>query len=134
MILSIKTDYIGAIAGALCMIHCISTPFLFIIKSCSVACCEDTPVWWRLIDVAFLLISFYAIYHTSKKAIPTWLKTTFWLSWTILFLIIINEQINLFQINNKLIYIPGLLIITLHLYNIKFCRCSEKECNSNIHS
>ena len=134
MISSIKTDYIGAIAGALCMIHCISTPFLFIIKSCSVVCCEDAPVWWKLIDVAFLLISFYAIYHTSKQAIPTWLKTTFWLSWTILFLIIINEQINLFQINNKLIYIPGLLIITLHLYNIKFCRCSEKECNSNIHS
>ena len=40
--INLKQDYIGAVASALCLLHCIATPFLFVAKACSAACCIDS--------------------------------------------------------------------------------------------
>ena len=55
---SFSLDKIGIAATALCMIHCIGTPFIFIAKACSTACCAGAPLWWQLIDYFFLIITF----------------------------------------------------------------------------
>ena len=125
---SFSLDNVGIMAGSLCMIHCIGTPFLFIAKACSVSCCSDAPLWWQLIDYFFLIISFVAIYFITKKTIPNWVKISFWISWLTLLLTILNHTFTIVEVPKYFIYIPASAIIILHFYNIRFCKCEEDSC------
>ena len=125
---AIPLDSVGIVAGTLCMIHCIATPFLFIAKACSSVCCADTPVWWQLIDYAFLIISFIAIYFITKKSTLSWIKIAFWISWFLLLVTLLNHTFMIISAPEYFIYIPASAIIILHFYNIKFCKCSEDSC------
>ena len=123
----IKSDSIGILASTICMMHCIATPFLFVVRSCSAVCCASAPSWWRWLDVFFLAISFFAIYQSSKN-IKTWVKYTMWFSWTILLGAIVNENLNIISIHKYIIYIPAFLLVFLHTYNLKYCKCEEDNC------
>ncbi len=126
----IKTDYIGAIAGTLCLIHCAITPFVFIAKACTDVCCESAPTWWKMIDFVFLIISFLAIYQTTKNTNKPWLNRAFWISWLALCLLIFNEQLLWMKVDKLITYFPALLIIVFHLYSLKYCKCSKNTCFS----
>jgi hypothetical protein len=126
--LSLPLDTIGIIAGSLCTIHCMATPFLFIAKACSTACCADAPSWWIMIDYLFLLISFLAIFFINKGLNIKWLKISFWASWTLLFFSILDHSFGFFFLPQNFIYIPSFLIIALHFYNVKFCKCQGETC------
>ena len=126
-----KSDNIGAIASTLCLIHCIATPILFIAQTCSITCCSATPIWWRSIDYFFLIISFFAIYRSTKTTTSNWIKPALWLSWFMLFIIIINEKMAWFNFPESLIYVPALILIALHLYNRKYCQCKTTNCCTN---
>lgn len=125
---TVQLDKIGMLAGALCMVHCILTPFLFIAKACSSVCCADAPLWWQLVDYAFLIISLIAIYFISKKSKISWVKVTFWISWFLLLLTLLNHTFMIVSVPKYLMYIPASAIIILHFYNLKFCKCSEDSC------
>ena len=126
-----KTDIIGAIASSLCLIHCIATPFIFIAQSCSMVCCDSAPVWWRFIDYFFLVISFFAVYRSTQTTANYWIKPSLWLSWSVLFIIIMNEKITWFALSERAIYFPALILIGLHLYNKKYCQCTSTKCCTN---
>ena len=126
--LSLPFDTIGIIAGTLCTIHCIATPFLFIAKACSTTCCADAPVWWIMIDYLFLFISFVSIFFINKALNIKWLKISFWLSWTLLLLSILDHSFGISYMPENFIYIPAFLIILLHIYNVKFCKCKDVTC------
>lgn len=123
-----KPDELGAIASGLCLIHCVATPFLFIVQSCSIAGCSDTPVWWQIIDYIFLVISFFAVYRSTQTTVSKWIKPALWMSWGLLCFIIINEIIIWFSIPEYGIYIPAVALIVLHLYNRKYCHCNSNKC------
>mgnify|MGYP006151826353 CR=1 FL=1 len=129
--ISYSSDNVGIIASALCMIHCIGTPFLFIAKACTTTCCSEAPLWWQIIDYFFLIISFIAIYLVTQKTSLTWIKIVFWSSWIILLLTILNHTFQTFEIPKNFIYLPASTIIILHFYNLKFCKCSEDSCCIN---
>ena len=126
---TISLDRVGIISSILCMIHCIGTPFLFIAKACSTSCCSDAPLWWQIIDYLFLVISFIAIYSVSKKSTLRWLKLSFWISWFVLLITILNHTFQIVNLHSNSIYVPGLLIVVLHFYNLQFCKCSNQTCN-----
>lgn len=130
MLKSIKTDFIGASASMICLIHCIATPFVFIAKSCSDTCCVDTPLWWKIIDVLFLGISFTAIFQSAKNSSSKWVIRGLWISWTTLALIIVNEHLALLQLPNNSIYIPTIALVVLHICNLKYCQCEKDICCS----
>lgn len=130
MVLSQKSDVAGILASSLCLIHCVFTPFLFVAQT-QMACCEAVLGWWGSIDYLFLMISFFAIYKSTKTTTKNWVKTSFWLSWTILSIIIVNEHFGWFHLVEESIYIPALALILLHFYNIKYCQCSGEKCCSN---
>ena len=132
---SLSFDAIGILAGSLCTIHCLATPFLFIAKACSTTCCADAPVWWVMIDYLFLLISFAAIFFISKELNLRWLKISFWTSWTLLLLSILDHSLGISYLPKNFIFLPSFLIIALHFYNVKFCKCKEVACcceNNNV--
>lgn len=124
-------DSIGIIAGFLCAIHCIATPFLFIAKACSATCCSEAPTWWTAIDYLFLIISFIAIYFITKKDQNKWLKISFWTSWIILLITILNHSLNIISLPENFVYIPAGLIVILHIYNMQFCKCEKESCCQN---
>lgn len=126
-----KTDYLGAIASTLCLIHCIVTPFIFIVQSCSITCCSAAPSWWQFIDYFFLVISFFAVYGSTQTTSNNWMKFSLWLSWSLLFLVIVNEKKAWFFLNENFIYLPALTLIVLHLYNKKYCQCNVNKCVIN---
>ena len=40
-----KPDSIGVLSSALCMIHCIATPFFFVATACTATCCSAAPLY-----------------------------------------------------------------------------------------
>ncbi len=126
----LKADNIGALAGFLCLIHCIATPLLFVVKACTASCCASdvVPGWWKFIDYVFLIVSFLAIYYATKKTAQMWIKVALWLSWVALAAIILNEFFEFVLLSEQAIYIPALAIVGLHLYNRKYGSCSNDEC------
>lgn len=123
-----KSDTFGAVAGTLCMVHCIATPFLFIAQTCTVSSIEAIPVWWQWIDYFFLFISCIAVYQSSRTTSRNWMKRVLWLCWLMLSVVILNEKMEWFFLPEGVIYVPALALIVCHLYNRKFCQCRENHC------
>ena len=123
MMKSSQLDSIGILASSLCMIHCIGTPFLFVAKACTATCCSEAPIWWKIIDYIFLVVSFVAIYFINKNSSNQILKTTFWVCWFILLITIIDHSLNILNIPKNFVYFPAMLIVFLHFYNLRFCGC-----------
>ena len=131
IVLKQKTDLIGAIASTLCLAHCIATPFIFIAQSCSIVCCDSAPGWWGAIDYFFLVVSFFAIYRSTQTTSSNLIKPFLWLSWSVLFIIIMNEKRAWFPLGEQAIYFPALTLTVLHLYNKKYCQCNTTNCCTN---
>jgi hypothetical protein len=131
--LSKKSDTLGATASTLCLIHCLVTPVLFIVQTCTATCCNSSavPDWWIFLDYLFLGVSFIAIFWSSKTTSKEWMKYAMWIAWFALLAVILNERLELFTINEYLGYLPALLLVFLHLYNRKYCTCSAEGCRAS---
>jgi len=125
-----KANMFGVLASGLCLIHCLATPFLFVTKMCSDTCCSEAPAYWQWIDYTFLIVSLIAVYYSVINSSKNIIKIALWISWVCLFLVLLNEKILIVQLPNYTIYIPALALIVFHLYNRRYCQCSEKECCS----
>jgi hypothetical protein len=127
---TLVSDVIGASASALCFFHCIATPFLFVAKACSAACCshEGVPTWWKTVDYIFLVISFIAIYHTTKSSTKNWIKSTLWGAWILLLVGLLNKALHVLLLPESFAYFPALTLISVHLYNLKFHRNHKEDC------
>jgi len=125
---TLKTDKIGIIASTLCMIHCIATPFLFLAQSYSTSCCGASPNWWSSLDFLFLLISFFAIYQSSKNSSKTWVKYAMWVSWALLLTGLLNKKFQLLSVVESAMYFPAVMLVLLHLYNLRYCQCKTETC------
>ncbi|MEC9303562.1 MAG: MerC domain-containing protein [Bacteroidota bacterium] len=130
MFKSLNLDYIGASASFLCFLHCITTPLFFVVASCTNICCSGTPVWWQAVDYIFIVVSFVVILRISKCT-KKWILNLMWLSWLSLFLFLLNEKIMFFDLQKEITYIPALLLVSLHIYNVKSCNNCEVSLNNN---
>ncbi len=127
---AIKSDVLGAIASGLCVIHCIATPFLFVVQSCSVSksCCDSGPTWWSSIDYIFIAITFFAVYQSSKNTSKDWMKAGLYGTWVILSFLMLNDKMGFINLSEWWKYLAAVAMISLHIYNLKFCQCSEESC------
>ncbi len=126
-----KPDTFGAFASAMCMLHCLVTPLLFIVHTCAVGGCSTTPTWWSSIDFLFLIVSFFAIHQSVKTTFNKYVKNAFWISWAFLFIIIINENLQWIYLPEFVLYVPAIALIVLHVYNLNYCQCETNECCVN---
>lgn len=129
--LTSRSDIIGAIASIMCFVHCVATPFIFVAHAGLTHGMESHPWWWGTIDLAFLIISFFAVYWSTRNTTKRWIKYAFWFSWVFLSLILINEKVGLWHLAEELIYLPTLGLISLHFYNRRYCRCETDNCCAN---
>ncbi|APU10904.1 hypothetical protein A5M85_11605 [Cellulophaga lytica] len=126
-----RPDTFGALASALCLVHCFATPFIFIAHSCAAGGCETSPVWWRSLDYIFLIISFLAVLQSAKNTSKNFMKPLLWASWFSLFFLIVNEKIQLLSLPETVTYIIAIVLAALHIYNLKYCQCKTNNCCSN---
>ncbi len=121
-----KTDLVGAAASGLCLLHCLATPYLFIAQAAVHH--VESPLWWGLIDVIMLIVSFFAVYWAVKNTSRQWIKYALTISWIFLAIIILNEKFEGFHLVEEIIYLPTISLVLLHLYNRKYCYCEDEEC------
>ena len=132
MILDIKgnSDWIGAFASGLCIIHCLATPFLFVLQSCSVgkSCCDGAPLWYSYLDYVFIVITFFAVYFSSKNTSKNLMKYSLIVSWAVLSILVLNEKAGIFDLRPFVKYIVSFILIGLHLINMRYCQCKDEGC------
>ncbi|MCH9625393.1 MAG: hypothetical protein S4CHLAM123_05670 [Chlamydiales bacterium] len=125
-----NADYIGMASSSLCLVHCMMTLFIFIAQACTMSCCASSPRWWRAIDFLFLVISFVAVYFAAKNTSKRWVRTAFYLLFSLLSVFIINHHAHLIALPIQFNYLSAALLFLLHLYNRKYCKCPSKCCES----
>ncbi|MCG8330036.1 MAG: MerC domain-containing protein [Chitinophagales bacterium] len=118
----INADIVGAWASGLCAIHCALTPLVFIAQASvhfgtQVAGHSEIPWYWLLIDYAFLLIAFWAIWHTTRQNPKSWIKWGMWSAWSLVALTILAETFHFHFVGHALMYIGAIALVGLHLYN-----------------
>jgi len=119
-------DYVGAMASGLCMVHCLATPFIFAAHAtASLSCADISPLWWKLIDYLFLIISFCAIHFSSKSSSSKWIPKTLYVLWVCLAILVVNSSFHFIPLPHALLYIPALGLSALHLYNQRYCKCED---------
>ena len=128
IVLKQKSDILGTLSSSLCLLHCIATPFIFIAQTSTSTLREATPLYWQFLDYFFLIISFFAIYWSSKTTSIRWIKPLLWLGWLSLLIVVLNEKIGLFPLAEAVVYIPAFVLVFLHLFNKKYCQCNKDKC------
>ena len=123
-----KSDLFGILASSLCMVHCLVTPLIFVLQASTVNCSELGPMWWRMMDYVFLVISISAIHHSAKMTSAKWMPKALYTSWGILAFLILNESLHFLPIPHMLIYLPAFSLVFLHLFNQKYCQCETEKC------
>ena len=126
--LKMSADLVGATASTLCTIHCMASPFLFFASTCTKSCCESAPLWWMWIDYAFLFISLFAVYKSSKNTTKFWIKLVLWGSWTALSSFIFLEQNTELNLSDYYKYSAAVSLALFHVYNLKYCKCESDNC------
>jgi uncharacterized BrkB/YihY/UPF0761 family membrane protein len=129
--LKMSSDLIGATASTLCTIHCMATPFLFFASTCTKSCCNSAPLWWIWIDYAFLFISLFAVYKSTKNSSKFWIKVILWGSWMALSFFIFMEQNTQLNLSDYYKYSSALSLAFFHVYNLKYCQCESENCLAN---
>ena len=108
--------------------HCIFTPVLFALQGLSSGYGAELLTWWKNLDIFFLTLSFFAIYRSTRLSNNGLIKYALWISWVILFFLIINEKISWLPIAELIIYITTSSLIFFHIYNLNYCQCKSDNC------
>tara|TARA_B100001093_G_C26859849_1_gene1029454 strand:+ start:4541 stop:4930 length:390 start_codon:yes stop_codon:yes gene_type:complete len=125
--LSYKNDIAGTAVGALCLLHCALTPMLFLSPNfIELSNPSSALFWWKNTDFLFLTLAFIAVFRSSSRTSIKTLKLVFWVSWLFLSIAILNERLAFFESTEIYIYLSSMLLVTAHLYNLKFCLSSKK--------
>lgn len=118
-----KSDSLGVFSSVLCLIHCLATPLLFVTQAQIMGIAK--PVWWSYVDYILLVVSFFAIYKSTKVSSNSFVKKVLWISWLALTFLIINEKLEWLSLPELLIFIPTFSLIIFHTYNSFFCKCPK---------
>ena len=126
-----NADTLGIIASSLCLVHCLATPFLFLAQTGLIISEGAHPLWWKSLDFIFLGLSFIAVYRTTQVTSNQKLKYIFWVCWSLLFGIVLNEKLGVLPLAEGVIYVVGASLVGLHFYNKKYCKCNNEKCCKN---
>tara|TARA_Y100000741_G_scaffold354604_1_gene329074 strand:+ start:223 stop:594 length:372 start_codon:yes stop_codon:yes gene_type:complete len=112
-----KSDVFGAMSSSLCLIHCLATPFLLVV-----------PFWWSNLNYIFIIVSLIAVYISAKNTSRKIMKVLLWIGFMLLSFCILNEELGFFHLPEFITYFAASNLACLHIYNLKYCQCSDEEC------
>lgn len=56
------------------------------------------------------------------------MKPLLWIGFFMLSFCIINEEIGFFHLPEIVTYFAAINLASLHVYNLKFCKCDDDQC------
>ena len=115
--------------GILCIIHCIITPLLFMINA--ELATKNTLFGLQMIGYLFLIISFFAVYKSALNTTNKIVKVLFFVFWSFLLFLILNESFGVFRIAETFTFISAFSLSALHIYNLNYCQCADENCCVN---
>ena len=127
----ISSDHIGVTANVLCMLHCFATPLLFFSQAQSSTLSFETPFLWQSLNYCFLIISLVAVLLSIKNSTKFVVKFFLITFWSFLSFLIINEGLEAFHIPEFFTYLSASFLSLLHIYNLKYCKCTDEDCCAN---
>ena len=127
-IVKIQSDYLGVIAGTLCMVHCALTPLLFLTQTQLINISFLTPTAWKSLNYVFLAISAVAVYQSIQNSTNLLIKRLLVFAWIILTSLILNELFEITHIAEAFTYAAATALCGLHVYNLKYCQCDDEDC------
>ena len=122
------SDYVGASASGLCLMHCIATPILFLSQASLISISNEMLFLWQSLNFLFLAISFIAIYYSVKNSSNSYVKILLFLSWLTLSSLILIELFEILSIAEFYTYIAAISLSILHIYNLNYCQCEDDSC------
>ena len=129
MNLSIKySDKVGVASNILCMLHCFATPFIFFSQTQTVHISHDIPFAWQIINYFFIAVSGIAVYYSAKNSTNNIVKFFMVLTWLILSFLIFSEGLEILHLPEILTYLSASFLSLFHIYNLKYCTCSDEDC------
>jgi len=117
-----KADLLGSAASTMCLLHCIATPFIFLVQANNMSCGKVGPWWWQALDFLFLFIGFIAIYRSNQTTSLERMPKLMYGSWFVLSLFVVNSKESLFTLPIAILYLPAIALVGLHLYNLNHQR------------
>ena len=120
------SDYVGASASGLCLIHC-SYSILFLSQASLISISNEMLFLWQSLNFLFLSISFIAIYHSVQNSSNSYVKILFFLNWLILSALILIELFEILSIAEFYTYIAA-TSLSIYIYNLNYCRCEDDSC------
>lgn len=123
-----KPDFLGASASLMCLVHCLITPFLFVLEVGATSCCEHSPFWWHGIDYLFLVLSFVAVYQSTKRTSKHFMRVALWSFWGLFFVLMLNHDLEWYIIPKQTLYVVAVVLAILHRYNLNYCQCKTDSC------
>lgn len=129
-----KSDSIGVLASALCFLHCLATPFVFVAQTGLGKESILHPWWWSGMDMVFMAFSFFAVYWSARNTSKQQVKYALWGLWSALTLTIVNEKLEVVHVPEAVIYLLAISLISVHYYNQRYCCCEGNDCCTNINT
>ncbi|MBB5284311.1 hypothetical protein HNQ92_002454 [Rhabdobacter roseus] len=116
-----KSDLLGIASASLCVVHCLLTPILLVLAASSAG-------WWHEVSYVFLLISYYALYETSRHCTNRRILLLIGSSLLVLTASVLLEDY--FEWLHEVSYLASLGLITGHILNIRYCKKCKHEHSS----
>lgn len=127
------SDLLGAAASGMCVVHCAVTPLLFAAKPILKHAAGEHvqthgSTLWGAFDYIFLLLSFLAVYYSTRHTNHRSLKWVLWVSWGVFAVGILFEAFHL-SYGHWLMYGGSIALVVGHWVNYWHCQASGgNEC------
>ena len=113
------SDWLGASASGLCIIHCMLTPLIFTAKPLYFGMIGQqvhTHGLWPALDYIFLILSLLAVWYSAQNTPHATLKWVFWTAWMVFAFGLLFEP-HQFALGHWLMYIGSITLVIAHIKN-----------------
>lgn len=123
------SDWLGAAASGLCVIHCTLTPLLFAARPMLESTLDvhaHGSGFWALLDYLFLILSLAAVWYSARHTGHTGIKWILWGAWGIFAIGLLSEPFH-FSYGKWFMYAGSITLVVAHLYNHRYCKKIHKK-------
>ncbi|MDG1791807.1 MAG: MerC domain-containing protein [Flavobacteriaceae bacterium] len=125
---TISSDHLGVFTSVACMLHCLTTPLLFITQAQASTLSHEVPFLWQSMNYLFIIVSLAAITRSVRNSTNSYVKIFLISAWSLFSFFIINESFEIYHISEFFTYLAAITLSALHIYNLKYCTCKDEDC------
>jgi hypothetical protein len=116
----LNADYLGIASSALCVVHCVLSPFIV----ATISALKTSEEGWAWLDYVFIALCLWAVFHSTKHSYSKPIKMGLWVVWAVFAIGIVFEEAA--EGMAYVGYVGSLGLVVLHILNMRhFKRCEK---------